>query len=249
MARRYFIERWYATMEMERINDNTIRVMIENSDLQDRGLSIMELLGNHDKIESFFYSILSEVDVDHDFNEDDQVTFQILPNRNGLELFISKLDEDHQVGDIINNLMSYAKHQSDEIDQVSDERRAALRQTDDGQDVASPSQVQPASSVSDNNTQPGAHLLTVKLPYFEAIIPIAYLANRLDDASDLYRYRDDFYLTLHYDRNVVSHDMLKDQQAMILEYATMTTVQNDVLREHGELVLQRDALPQIKKLF
>ena len=70
-------------MEMERINDNTIRVMIENNDLKERGISIMELLGNHDKIESFFYSILSEVDVDHDFSDDDQVTFQILPNKNG----------------------------------------------------------------------------------------------------------------------------------------------------------------------
>lgn len=114
-------------MEMERINENTIRVMIENNDLKDRGISIMELLGNHDKIESFFYSILSEVDVNHDFDEDDQVTFQILPNRNGLELFISRLDEDNQVGDIINNLMSYAKNKADDGDDVSDERRAALR--------------------------------------------------------------------------------------------------------------------------
>ena len=83
----------------------------------------------------------------------------------------------------------------------------------------------------------------------DALFSSRNLANRLDDASDLYRYRDDFYLTLHYDRGVVSHDMLKDQQAMILEYATMTTVQNDVLREHGELVMQRDALKQIKNLF
>lgn len=41
-------------MEMERINDNTIRVMIENTDLKERGISVMELLGDHDKIESFF---------------------------------------------------------------------------------------------------------------------------------------------------------------------------------------------------
>lgn len=234
-------------MEMERINDNTIRVMIENSDLQERGISIMELLGNHDKIESFFYSILSEVDVDHDFNEEDQVTFQILPNRNGLELFISRLDEEHQVGDIINNMMSYAKHQSEEIDQVSDERRSALRQTDDGQTVSSS---QPhAATTAANNQQPVDNLLTVKLPYFEAIIPIAQLTNRLDHASDLYRYQSDFYLTLHYDQDDVSHEMMKDQKAMILEYATVTTVQNDVLREHGELVMQRDALKQIKNLF
>lgn len=100
-----------------------------------------------------------------------------------------------------------------------------------------------------NNQQPVDNLLTVKLPYFEAIIPIAQLTNRLDHASDLYRYQSDFYLTLHYDQDDVSHEMMKDQKAMILEYATVTTVQNDVLREHGELVMQRDALKQIKNLF
>lgn len=95
-------------MERERINENTIRVMINNSDLEDRGISVMELLGNHDKIESFFYNILSEVDTEHDFDDDDQVSFQILPNRNGLELFISRLDSENQVGDILNNIMDFA---------------------------------------------------------------------------------------------------------------------------------------------
>ena len=120
-------------MEMERINDNTIRVMIENNDLKERGISIMELLGNHDKIESFFYSILSEVDVDHDFSDDDQVTFKIITKKNGLELFISRLNEDEQVGDVINNLMSYAKNKQDSVDDVSEERRSQLQQSDDSE--------------------------------------------------------------------------------------------------------------------
>ncbi|MBZ1519615.1 adaptor protein MecA, partial [Leuconostoc mesenteroides] len=29
-------------MEKERINENTIRVMIDNSDLKDRGITVME---------------------------------------------------------------------------------------------------------------------------------------------------------------------------------------------------------------
>lgn len=119
-------------MERERINENTIRVMINNSDLEDRGISVMELLGNHDKIESFFYNILSEVDTEHDFDDDDQVSFQILPNRNGLELFISRLDSENQVGDILNNIMDFANKKNSEIDDISDERRTELRQSDDG---------------------------------------------------------------------------------------------------------------------
>ncbi len=75
-------------MEMERINENTIRVLIGNDDyLTGHCKSLM--LGNHKQIESFFYSILEEVDVDHQFQETDAVTFQVLPNRNGLGSYLS----------------------------------------------------------------------------------------------------------------------------------------------------------------
>lgn len=40
-------------MEMENINENTIRVLIENSDLEERGITFLDLLGNQKQIESF----------------------------------------------------------------------------------------------------------------------------------------------------------------------------------------------------
>lgn len=79
-------------MEMEKINDNTIRVLLETDDLTERGITVLDLLGSRKEIESFFYSILDEVDIDNEFRENDAVTFQLLPNRNGLELFISKIN-------------------------------------------------------------------------------------------------------------------------------------------------------------
>ena len=55
-------------MEMEHINENTIRVLIENADLEERGVTFLDLLGNHKQIENFFYSILEEVDVEEQFH-------------------------------------------------------------------------------------------------------------------------------------------------------------------------------------
>lgn len=63
------------TMEMEHINENTIRVLIESTDLEERGITFLDLLGNHKQIEDFFYSILEEVDVDEKFHESDAITF------------------------------------------------------------------------------------------------------------------------------------------------------------------------------
>ena len=45
-------------MEMEKINDNTIRVLLENEDLTERGITVLDLLGNQSEIESFFFSIM-----------------------------------------------------------------------------------------------------------------------------------------------------------------------------------------------
>ena len=38
-------------MEMEHINDNTIRVLIKSEDLAARGITFLDLLGNHNEID------------------------------------------------------------------------------------------------------------------------------------------------------------------------------------------------------
>ena len=50
-------------MEMEHINENTIRVLIGNEDLADRGITFLDLLGNHKDVENFFYSIFYYIKV------------------------------------------------------------------------------------------------------------------------------------------------------------------------------------------
>lgn len=227
-------------MEMERINDNTIRVMIENADLKERGVSVMELLENHDRIESFFYNILSEVDTEHDFEEDDQITFQILPNRNGLELFISKLDDDNEVGDVINNLMAYAKNKSDKVDELSEERRTELKNSDENKKVA--------ENVQAVNSSAAATIITLELPEFESAISVAYVISDSEILSNLYRYDNVFYLTLKFPAGVTS-DVISIQKALAIEFAKESTIQSDVLYEHAEKVMSSDALQQIKDIF
>ena len=79
-------------MEMKRINENTIRVLLNNEDLNERGITVLDLLNHNQQIEDFFYSILEEVDADHQFQDNDLVTFQVRPQQDGLELYITKTD-------------------------------------------------------------------------------------------------------------------------------------------------------------
>ena len=107
-------------MEMERINEDTIRVVVTNDDLAERSISVIDLLGNQEEIERFFYNILEEVDVEHDFENNEAVTFQVLPNRNGLELFISKNIGDKAMMDGVINSMFGNRDAGDVNDDVSD---------------------------------------------------------------------------------------------------------------------------------
>ena len=81
-------------MEMEHINENLIKVSIRQEDLEERGIDFLDLVGDQKTIERFFYSILEEVDVDKHFQESEAVTFQVMPNKEGLELYISRTNFD-----------------------------------------------------------------------------------------------------------------------------------------------------------
>ena len=41
-------------MEVEHVNENMIRVFLANHDLEERGVDVLDLLGNRKQIESFF---------------------------------------------------------------------------------------------------------------------------------------------------------------------------------------------------
>ena len=78
-------------MQVDHINKNTIRVKIGKQELANRGLKVLDLLGDKNKIQHFFYSILDEIDMDHSFSQDAPVTFQVMPNNGGLDLLITKV--------------------------------------------------------------------------------------------------------------------------------------------------------------
>ncbi|WJV42961.1 adaptor protein MecA [Apilactobacillus kunkeei] len=90
-------------MRMEKINSGTIKVTITNQELDERGIDLLSLLGDEDGIESFLYSILDEIDVDDEFKSTGAVSFQVLPNSTGLDMFIKNKNVFDNQNQINNN--------------------------------------------------------------------------------------------------------------------------------------------------
>lgn len=226
---------------MERINENTIRVLIGNDDLSARGITVLDLLGNHQQIESFFYSILEEVDTEHQFQDNDSVTFQVLPNRNGLELFISKngIDDDEQSSedeDAIHqdDISEFLKRQLEQTD-AEDKRKTTVE--NDGVDDA----------LNDQSLEKSTTV--IQLNDFESMVQVARVLKLENAVTNLYRYREAYYLEVIFFVDSTTPETIKDDLAIAYEYGHKTEISPDVLNEHGKLVMEQSALELTRFYF
>ncbi len=225
-------------MEMERINENTIRVLIGNDDLDKRGITVLDLLGNHKQIESFFYSILEEVDKDHQFQNNDAVTFQVLPNQNGLELFISK-DVDMSGNDMFDAGDSDSDH-PEKRDRVS---KYIAEHADNNKP-------QPVSDKKTND-EFGHQKRTVILEFdqLDDFVSLAKALRLENGTSDLYLYEGKYYLKLELFSNDPVDMVVSDEVAIANEYGKKTAVTEEVLNEYGQQLMENSALELSRYYF
>ncbi|MBB1062379.1 adaptor protein MecA [Limosilactobacillus fastidiosus] len=228
-------------MEMERINENTIRVLVDSNDLEERGIKILDLLSDHKQIQDFFYSILKEVDSTHQFQDNDSVTFQVMPTGNGLELFISKNDQitgaDSEQTDAIADYIRRSIAQKRSEKSRTDESEQSFEDTDE---YASPA----------NGAEPLTKLIVVKFAQFDDLIQYAKIADDYNVVSELYKYERQYYLTLQYlvtDEN--TDEEIKNQIALAYEYGEPTNIASDYLAEHSKKLMEISALHLIQHYF
>lgn len=222
---------------MERINENTIRVLVSNDDLDARGITILDLLGDHQQIEDFFYSILREVDTEHQFADNDSVTFQVMPTGNGLELFISKNSANEKLNSENNEQIAHYIKQNiiDARKAASTDKQSSDRQTEISNDDA--------ASEGTNSQQ------VVMFSSFEDLIDYAGLPETDDLVSELYKYNGHYYLTLRYRQPVDSENMVKDNLALAYEYGNPTVISVDFLAEHAKKIMSGSALETVRHYF
>ena len=219
-------------MEMERINENTVRVLISNDDLDARGITILDLLGDHQQIEDFFYSILQEVDTEHQFVDNDAVTFQVMPTGNGLELFISKNSSDEKLNSENNEQIArYIKNNIMQARAKQQERRTTINDDDQRTTTKLP------------------RWQVVQFPSFEELVDYARIQDNDDLVSELYKYNQSYYLALHDPEEPDSESTLKNHLALAYEYGNPTATSADYLAEHAKKIMSQSALTTVRHYF
>lgn len=217
-------------MEIEHIDEDTIRVRIKNADLEARGYTFLDLMGNQQQIEEFFYVILEEVDLDDQFKDSEAVTFQVMPNPAGLELLISKDSEVHD--NLVSNVEFenfdelFLEQELEELEEIEDEEM----------------------NVEFNDLEEERELV-VEFNTFEQMIQLAQNLRVINGFSSLYQLDNKYYLDFYLMEDDFSFKSSDENIAIILEYGIKSKLTSDILAEHAELLIEDNALRTIHHYF
>ena len=219
-------------MEMERINDDTILVRIENEDLQERGTSVSELLANPTEIEEFFHSILVEMDVIDQFEDSEGMSFQVMPNPEGIELYVTKYVEKK---DIEADSERFVRNLVDTIQHSLGHRMGKPKKE---KKVEAPVEKEKILEPLD---------CTVFFDSFEDFIQLAKMYPYNVQKSSLYRYSN--YYFLHVYQDVFGGEDFTADVALLREFGEFSRVSWEVVQEYGEVMIKEKAIETAKKYF
>ncbi len=219
-------------MEMERINDDTILVRIENEDLQERGTSVPELLANPGEIEEFFHSILVEMDVIDQFEDSEGMSFQVMPNPEGIELYVTKYVEKK---DIEADSERFVRNLVDTIQHSLGHRMGKPKKE---KKVEAPVEKEKTLEPLD---------CTVFFDSFEDFVQLAKMYPYNVQKSSLYRYSN--YYFLHVYQDVFGGEDFTADLALLREFGEFSRVSWEVVQEYGEVMIKDKAIETAKKYF
>ena len=219
-------------MEMERINDDTILVRIENEDLQERGTSVSELLANPTEIEEFFHSILVEMDVIDQFEDSEGMSFQVMPNPEGIELYVTKYVEKK---DIEADSERFVRNLVDTIQHSLGHRMGKPKKE---KKVEAPVEKEKILEPLD---------CTFFFDSFEDFVQLAKMYPYNVQKSSLYRYSN--YYFLHVYQDVFGGEDFTADLALLREFGEFSRVSWEVVQEYGEVMIKEKAIETAKKYF
>lgn len=219
-------------MEMERINDDTILVRIENEDLLERGTSVPELLANPIEIEEFFHSILVEMDVIDQFEDSEGMSFQVMPNPEGIELYVTKYVEKTDIEAdserFVRNLVDTIQHSL-------------------GHRMGKPKKEKKVEAPVEEEKKLEPLDCTVFFDTFEDFVQLAKMYPYNVQQSSLYRYSN--YYFLHVYQDVFGGEDFTADLALLREFGEFSRVSWEVIQEYGEVMMKEKAIETAKKYF
>ncbi|MEH7094030.1 adaptor protein MecA [Neobacillus vireti] len=222
-------------MEIERIDEYTVKFYISYGDIEERGFDREEIWYNRERSEELFWEMMDEVHGEEDFVVEGPLWIQVQALDKGLEVLVTKaqLSKDGQKFELpIPNEKIKDIPVDDKIEEILDQHFSPLHTNED-----------------DLMLEEESLEFLLAFKDFEDIIS---LSNRegLDNLdTKLYHFEGRYYLYTEFPEDLYEEDEIDDILSILLEYGYETQLTIHRIQEYGKEIMAKDVFAEVRKYF
>lgn len=233
-------------MEIERINEDTVKFYVSYLDIEKRGFHREEIWYNREKSEQLFWEMMEEVNYQEDFEIEGPLWIQVQAHGKGLEFTVTRARISANDLDIFDS--------QNEHDDFSDKDKDDDFPIEEDIEEFVNRKIIPSKKAELNNLADEAgenFSLIIKFAEFEHIIQLSHAFNEIvDDMTDcLFHYKDEYYLYMEFDQSIFDDEAQEDIISLALEFAEETDVTVHVLEEYGKVIFENQTFAQVRSYF
>ncbi|MEH7117400.1 adaptor protein MecA [Neobacillus vireti] len=220
-------------MEIERIDEYTVKFYISYGDIEERGFDREEIWYNRERSEELFWEMMDEVHGEEDFVVEGPLWIQVQALDKGLEVLVTKaqLSKDGQKFELPipnDNLKDIPV--DDKIEEILDHH---FSHTDEEELLL----------------EEGALEFLLVFKDFEDIISLSNREglDKLD--TKLYHFEGKYYLYTEFPEDVYEEDEIDDILSILLEYGYETQLTIHRIQEYGKEIMAKNVFAELRKYF
>lgn len=222
-------------MEIERINEHTVKFYISYVDIEERGFDREEIWYNRERSEELFWEMMDEVHSEGDFSLEGPLWIQVQALDKGLEVLVTKaqLSKD---GSKLELPLPDEKLRDFPVDEKMEElldHHFHIIRNDE----------------SFANSDKEVLQFTICFKDIEDLISLAHRANFAGLVNRLFQFEGRYYLFVQFSEEDYTEYEMDNILSLLLEYGTDSQVTIYRLEEYGKEIIRDNALETLKEHF
>jgi len=218
-------------MEIERINENTVKFFLSYIDIEERGFTREEVWYNRDKSEELFWEMMDEVSDESEFEVEGPLWIQVHAMSGGIEVTVTRaqMSEDGEplespfTNDDPRKLFQHGK----------------MYDHDDDEDTM--------PGIGDAKFEWLDNIFVFN--EFDDLIPLAAQMKEYEVKTSLYSFENNFYLHVLYDDEVMDDSRKTDLFSVLSEFGLPSNMTIHRIEEYGNLIMDSDVFATIQRYF
>lgn len=220
-------------MDIERINENTVKFYISYVDIEERGFDREEIWYNRERSEELFWEMMEEVHQEEEFVVEGPLWIQVQALEKGLEILVTKAQ-------ISKDGQKFELPIPTDKDLPVDERIEELLDQ----------HLNPRNALDDDLLEE-EEILEFLLSFqdFEDVIMLSKRTDLDDLQTKLFSFEGKYYLYVEFPEEFIDEDEIDDILSILLEYGNETPLTIHRIQEYGKELIAENVFSELRKHF